>query len=302
MTNSSSSPNRPDLTSSASHPTVSTTLENSRRATFRSRRIASVAALTALALGFIFTNPSSYEPTDNPASATAPGDNASASPASPASSSSGPNAADSQGNSYSNIEPTNAASQSPLALDVLEQLAVKGRAPKTGYSRDEFYSDWPKVSGCSLRQIILKREFGDTAVLADDNCAVTKGTFTEPYTGQTLTFAEKSAISKGLQIDHVVALSDAWQKGAQNLSKEERYELATDPLNLLAVDSSANQQKSDGDAATWLPSNKPFRCQYVARQVSVKYKYRLWVTQAEHDAIKNILTACPSEPAIGVEL
>lgn len=263
----------------------------SRRASYRSRRIASVAALTAVALGFIFANPGSYEPADDPVSATAPDHNASA------------EETPSISNPPDNTAPANpSSSNAPLALDVLEQLAVKGRAPKTGYSRDEFYSDWPKISGCSLRQIILKRELGDSATLADDNCTVLAGTFVEPYTGQTLTFTEKSQLTKGLQIDHIVALSDAWQKGAQAISKDERYQLATDPLNLIAADSSANQQKSDGDAATWLPANKSFRCQYVARQVSVKYKYHLWVTQAEHDAIKNILTACPSEPTIGVEL
>lgn len=185
-----------------------------------------------------------------------------------------------------------------LAKDILEQLEVKGRAPKTGYSREEFYKTWPNIDGCSLRQIIIKREVGDSAKL--DGCDVVAGTFTEPYTGKIFTGNQKSDFSKSIQIDHVVALSDAWQKGAQYKTKEERYAMATDPLNLLAVDSSANQQKSDGDAATWLPSNKSFRCQYVARQVSVKYKYALWVTEAEHDAIKNVLENCPSEPAVGI--
>lgn len=189
-----------------------------------------------------------------------------------------------------------------LAKDVLEKLAVKGRAPKTGYTREEFYKTWPMVDGCNLRQRIIKREMGEKAVLDEDNCTVLKGEFTEPYTGQYLIFYEKSDLSNGIQIDHVVALSDAWQKGAQNLSAEERYNFATDPLNLLAVDASANQQKSDGDAATWLPKNKSFRCQYVARQVSVKYKYHLWVTQAEYDAIGRILETCPSELAVGIEL
>ena len=185
----------------------------------------------------------------------------------------------------------------PLATTILEQLEVKGRAPKTGYTREEFYGGWPTVDGCSLRQRIIKREFGDTAVL--DGCNVVAGEFDEPYTGEHMVFTEKSQISK-IQIDHVVALSDAWQKGAQNLSAETRYEIATDPLNLLAVDGPANNQKSDGDAATWLPSNKKFRCQYVARQISVKYKYHLWVTDAEKQAMKNVLENCPTEPTIGI--
>ena len=183
-----------------------------------------------------------------------------------------------------------------LAINVLELLEVKGRAPKTGYSREEFYGNWPTVDGCNLRQKIIKRELGETAVL--DGCNVVAGEYDEPYTGEHKIFKTREEISKGIQIDHVVALSDAWQKGAQYFSKEKRYEIATDPLNLLAVEAASNTKKSDGDAATWLPSNKKFRCQYVARQVSVKYKYSLWVTEAEKTAIHNILMACPDEPVL----
>ena len=186
----------------------------------------------------------------------------------------------------------------PLAIEILEKLEVKGRAPKTGYSREEFYNGWPTVDGCNLRQKIIKREFGESAVL--DGCNVLAGEYDEPYTGEHMKYAEREQISNGIQVDHVVALSDAWQKGAQNLAAEKRYELATDPLNLLAVDAAANKKKSDGDAATWLPANKKFRCQYVARQVSVKYKYSLWVTEAEKNAISQILSNCPNERVIGI--
>lgn len=199
---------------------------------------------------------------------------------------------------FTKTEETKAESsgETRLAIDVLELLEVKGRAPKTEYSREEFYKNWPNVDGCSLRQRIIKREFGDSAVL--DGCDVVAGEFEEPYTGEYLKFSSKAEISKKIQIDHVVALSDAWQKGAQYMDKSVRYEIATDPLNLLAVDGPANQGKSDGDAATWLPPNKKFRCQYVARQVSVKYKYKLWVTEAEKTAIHDILATCPDERAI----
>ena len=188
----------------------------------------------------------------------------------------------------------------PFAMEVLELLDIKGRAPKTGYSREEFYSGWPTVDGCNLRQRIIKREFDDTAVL--DGCNVVAGEFDEPYTGEHLVFTVKEEISKGVQIDHVVALSDAWQKGAQYMTSEVRREIATDPLNLLAVDAVANEKKSDGDAATWLPPNKKFRCQYVARQISVKYKYSLWVTLAEKEAMAGVLVNCPGERAVGVKL
>lgn len=260
---------------------------------YRTRRITAVSAVIATILGIIIANPSSYEPT------------ISDSPSTNSNAESSDFSSSEQGNNENSPESSNISDENPdilLASTVLEKLGIKGRAPKTGYKREEFYKTWPSIDGCNLRQRILKRELGDSATLADDKCTVVSGEFDEPYTGSHLIFYQKSDLSSGLQIDHVVALSDAWQKGAQYLSKETRYEIATDPLNLLAVDSSANQGKSDGDAATWLPPNKAFRCQYVARQVSVKYKYELWVTQAEHDAIKRILETCPNEPAVGVKL
>ena len=182
----------------------------------------------------------------------------------------------------------------PLASEVLSSLEVKGRAPKTGYKRTEFYKNWPEIEGCNLRQRILKRDFGETAK-TDQKCNVISGSFYEPYTGTWMSFSSREEIGKKIQIDHIVALSDAWQKGAQYLSSDVRFQIATDPLNLAAVDGPANQQKSDSDAASWLPKNKSFRCQYVARQISVKKKYNLWVTDAEKSAMNNVLGGCPEQ-------
>src|SRR4029453_4300972 len=120
-------------------------------------------------------------------------------------------------------------------------------------------------------------------------CKVAAGELLEPYTGRVIKFHRGPESSKAVQIDHVVALGDAWQKGAQQLTARERQGLANDPGNLICVDGPEKTEKSAGDAATWLPSNKPFRCHYVARQISVKASYRLWVTQAEKDAMKRVL-------------
>ncbi len=85
------------------------------------------------------------------------------------------------------------------------------------------------------------------------------------------------------------------ETGAFAWDVRKRAALANDPMNLLAVDMGANRQKGDGDAATWLPSNKAYRCAYVARQVSVKAKYHLWVTGPERDAVRRILDSCPGQ-------
>ena len=184
-----------------------------------------------------------------------------------------------------------------LASNVLATLPVKGRAPKTGYTREQFGDGWQIQNGCDTRNIILARDL--TGVKSNDQCQVVSGTLVDPYTGTLINFVRGPLTSAAVQIDHVVALSNAWQTGAQQLDFEKRVMLANDPLELLAVDGPANQQKGDGDAATWLPANKSFRCQYVARQLAVKMKYQLWLTSPEKQAMERILVRCPQQKIPG---
>ncbi|MFE4541536.1 DUF1524 domain-containing protein [Arthrobacter sp. NPDC056727] len=183
------------------------------------------------------------------------------------------------------------------AVDLLATLPVKGRAPKTGYARALFGQAWADVdrNGCDTRNDILKRDLTGISYTNSVACKVRSGTLADPYTGTIINFLRGSATSSAVQIDHVVALSDAWQKGAQQLTAEQRTAFANDPLNLQSTDGPTNMQKGDGDAATWLPPNKGFRCEYVARQISVKATYSLWVTQAEHDAMARILANCSGQ-------
>ncbi|MGW8362393.1 HNH endonuclease family protein [Streptomyces wedmorensis] len=180
------------------------------------------------------------------------------------------------------------------ALAAVDTLTVKGRAPKTGYEREKFGRAWADVdgNGCGTRDDILKRDLSGVR-FTDGRCKVASGTLTDdPYTGGTVSYVRGRS---KVDIDHVVALSDAWQKGAQKWDGETRRRFANDPLNLLAVDASANRRKSDGDAATWLPPNRAYRCTYVARQVAVKKKYGVWVTPGERDAMKRVLGGCPQQ-------
>lgn len=186
------------------------------------------------------------------------------------------------------------------ALDALEDLQVKGRAPKDNYTREAFGQAWQDVdrNGCDTRNDILRRDLTGVSFTEGSKCRVASGAMVEPYLGKAMDFRRGSESSKEVQIDHVVALGDAWQKGAQALTPQQRQSLANDPLNLIAADGPANQQKGAGDAATWLPKNKNIRCHYVARQISVKASYGLWVTQPEKDAMKRVLGSCPDQPTI----
>lgn len=184
------------------------------------------------------------------------------------------------------------------ALELLETIEVKGRAPKTDYHREFQYGPaWYDVdsNGCDTRNDVLVRDLTDI-VLDGDGCKVLTGVLQDPYTGERIDFVRGQDTSAEVQIDHVVALMDSWQKGAQRMTDIQRLTFANDPLNLLAVSGPANQQKGAGDAATWLPANRGYRCEYVARQVAVKAKYDLWMTGAEKEASRGILETCPDQP------
>jgi hypothetical protein len=187
---------------------------------------------------------------------------------------------------------------SQLATDVLDTLAVKGKAPMTGYAREQFGPDWADVdhNGCDTRNDILHRDLTDiTTKAGTHDCTVLTGVFNDPYTGKTIDFTRGTTTSQAVQIDHVVPLGNAWATGAQQLSSDQRKALANDPYELLAADGPTNGAKGDGDAATWLPPNKAFRCDYVARQIGVKKKYSLWVTSAEKSAMQRVLASCPTQ-------
>jgi len=184
------------------------------------------------------------------------------------------------------------------ALAAVASLTVKGRAPRTGYDRALFGQAWADVdrNGCDTRNDVLRRDLTAYVLKAGTHgCLVLSGTLPDPYTGTTIAFVRGQSTSAKVQIDHVVALSDAWQKGAQQWSTPRRTAYANDSLNLLAVDGPTNARKGDGDAATWLPPTKSYRCSYAARQVAVKAKYGLWVTIAERDALAGILATCPGQ-------
>ena len=185
-----------------------------------------------------------------------------------------------------------------MATAVLETLAVKGRAPETGYTRAQFGPAWADVdrNGCDTRNDILKRDLTSITYRAKTrNCVVESGTLIDRYSGETINFVKGNISSMEVQIDHVVALSNAWQTGAFKLSADQRKALSNDPLNLFAVKGRLNSQKGDGDAATWLPPLKSFRCSYVAQQIAVKAKYSLWVTAPEKAAMVSILAKCPTQ-------
>lgn len=176
----------------------------------------------------------------------------------------------------------------------LGELAVKSAGGMSRYDRDAFGSGWSETGDCDTRNEVLQRDLADEK-LARDGCRVLSGVLKDPYTGERILFKSGRTTSDDVQIDHVVALGDAWRSGASRLSAAERKKIANDPLNLAAVDGPTNTEKSDSNAASWLPPNRGYRCAYVARQILVKDEYQLSVTPAEYRALNDVLVACPGE-------
>jgi hypothetical protein len=184
--------------------------------------------------------------------------------------------------------------EATTARSLLAKLKVHSPSSMAGYARRNFSDGWGNIGNCDLRNYILIRDLIQITYRKSPACTVATGTLHDPYTGNTIHFVRGVSTSNAVQIDHVVALGNAWQTGAKNLSAGARYNLANDPLELLAVDGPTNESKGDADAANWLP-RQAYQCAYVARQIAVKYKYHLWVTWAEHAAMANVLATCPKQ-------
>ncbi|WP_366944469.1 DUF1524 domain-containing protein [uncultured Bifidobacterium sp.] len=189
------------------------------------------------------------------------------------------------------------AAQAETALTALSALTVSDSASMSGYSRSQFGEEWADVdgNGYDTRDDILKRDLTKVTYGDSKHCEVTSGTLSDPYTGKTISFHRGKTTSTAVQIDHVVALGNAWSTGAQSWSATQRESPANDPLNLLAVDGDANEAKGDKDASSWIPSETTSDCAYVARQITVKKKYSLWVTSSEKSAMSKVLATCPNQ-------
>jgi hypothetical protein len=193
--------------------------------------------------------------------------------------------------------PADAAPPPDAALDALADLRIDN-SPARGYNRDRFGAAWADVdrNGCDTRNDILARDLtGEKFKSGTRNCIVLSGTLVDPYSGDTITFRRGQSTSDDVQIDHVVALADAWRSGANEWTTRERTKFANDPANLLAVSGPINQDKSDQPADEWLPPNEAYHCEFAAQQVTVKHTWRLSVTTAEADVLAEVLTTCPEE-------
>lgn len=177
-------------------------------------------------------------------------------------------------------------------LSDLNNLTVNDNpTPSEKYNRvEQFGPAWKDVdhNGCDTRNDILARDL--TVQEMRNSCVITAGQLADPYSGDQIDFRKKDA-SK-VQIDHVVALENAWQSGAYKLTQEDREALANDPDNLLAVNGHDNMAKGSKSADQWMPPNTAYACTYASKQVQIKNRYALTVTSSEKQALADALATC----------
>ena len=180
----------------------------------------------------------------------------------------------------------------------LGQLEVRGWDRTSDFKRYRFGKAWSDDvdvefghNGCNTRDDILRRDL-QNLVVRRGTCYAQSGTLVDPYSGVTIDFVRSPETSKAIEIDHVVALADAWYKGARSWDPQRRLDFANDPRNLLAVSPKANFDKAFRDATSWLPPNEAFRCDFVARQIEVKAAYGLWLAAKEKKAMEAVLARC----------
>ncbi|MFI9587432.1 HNH endonuclease family protein [Streptomyces sp. NPDC052236] len=172
------------------------------------------------------------------------------------------------------------------ARTYLSQLTVRTEGSSTGYSRDLF-PHWITQSGaCNTREVVLKRD--GTSVVQDSACAAVSGRWYSEYDGATWTAASD------VDIDHVVALSEAWRSGASSWTTAKRQQFANDLTRpqLIAVTDNVNQSKGDLDPAEWMPPRSAYHCTYARMWVHVKYYWGMSIDSAEKSKLQSVLNAC----------
>lgn len=174
------------------------------------------------------------------------------------------------------------------ALSVLATIP-QAREQQSGYQRSLFkhWSDLDR-DGCSTREEVLIAESLTNAQVDAYGCKVIAGDWYSPYNNQRYSYPAD------VDIDHVVALKEAWDSGAHSWSASKREQFAndlSDGRSLIAVKDSENQSKSDKDPSNWLPKNSAYLCTYLADWVAIKARWGLSMDTSEWGRIKNLLTA-----------
>ncbi|MBO8189247.1 HNH endonuclease family protein [Streptomyces spirodelae] len=175
-------------------------------------------------------------------------------------------------------------------VQAIEALPVE-KESRAGYKRSKF-RHWVDTDrdGCNTRQEVLIEEATEEPRVGP-GCSLTDGEWFSYYDAKT------TDNPRGLDIDHMVPLAEAWDSGASawDAKKRERYANDLDsPRSLVAVTARENRQKADKDPAGWWVPAASASCQYLSDWVATKTRWQLALDQAEKNALGKRAAACPN--------
>lgn len=178
--------------------------------------------------------------------------------------------------------------------ELLADVEVRPESTGSGYDRSLFGS-WIDADGdrCDTRAEVLRAESGTPAQVDPYGCHVLAGDWLSVYD------SHRTDDPTDLEIDHLVALAEAWRSGADAWSPERRVAFANDlghPGALVAVTTASNQSKGDSDPARWQPPNRSAWCAYGTDWVTVKQRWQLGMDRAELAAVRQMLAGCGQPP------
>jgi hypothetical protein len=167
-----------------------------------------------------------------------------------------------------------------LCIVALVQSSSAEQSSIPAYDRGEFGRWIDRDSDClNTRHELLAALSTGPLLYSDNGCRVLHGRWIDPYTGNLFRDASD------LDVDHLVPLHWAWQRGAWSWTREHRVAFANDPINLIAVDDSTNRSKGARGPLDWLPPNHAYQCQYVLRFWRVSRIYNLEFATDEQMAL-----------------
>jgi hypothetical protein len=184
------------------------------------------------------------------------------------------------------------------ASALLSRVAVAAESGSSTYDR-ALFRHWIDInSDCqdTRVEVLVSESKVTPSYSTSRHCTVTRGQWTSYYDGATWTNPAD------VDIDHVVALKEAWESGARSWSTANRTAYANDLTfwpSLVAVTDNVNQSKSDRDPAEWLPPRAAARCTYAIQWVQVKYRWRLTINSAERTKLSSLLSGtCGSRSVV----
>jgi hypothetical protein len=178
-------------------------------------------------------------------------------------------------------------------IATIELLEVAAEPQRRGYSR-EVFEHWVDLtgSGCTTRHKVLAAQATAVARSAATSggagsCVVFEGDWELLFDG-----SRHVGLASEIDVDHVVALAEAWDSGAHSWDAERRRIFANDPLNLIVADRQVNKDKADRDAGEWTPPDPRGRCIIAAKMVLTKLRYQLTVDPTERRGLITMARFC----------